>query len=346
MLKMTKEKIRDNWYEFTISNQDMSVSFLNFGGIITKIMVPDRFNHKENIVLCYQDYSDYEQNPYYLGAIIGRVAGRIKNASVQINGSEFALDKNEHPHHLHGGKDGFHHVLWDVKSFHHEDGIGVVFTYMSPDGEGGYPGNLNVAVTYTLTNNNQFQIDYEATTDKETILTLTNHSYFNLSGNLKNTVDDHEVTIDSKQVIELDKDLIPLKIIKNVADTEFDFRKGRLLHDGFVSQNEQNQLVGNGYDHYFLFEKAHANEVLVKDRASGRVMKIQTDEAGLVMYTSNTMDQDILLNDGHISKNHLGVCFEAQSPPASLWIKGLPPISLLPNEPYKKQTRFSFEIKK
>lgn len=346
MLKITKEKIKDNWYEFTLSNQYMSVSFLNFGGIITKIMVPDRFNRKENIVLCYQDYNDYEKNPYYLGAIIGRVAGRIKNATVQINGAKYTLDKNEHPHHLHGGTDGFHHVLWEVESFHYEDRIGVVLTYMSPDGEGGYPGNVNVAVTYTLTNKNQFQIDYEATTDKETILTLTNHSYFNLSGSLKDTVDHHEVTTDSKQMIEVDKELIPFRIAEDIANTVFDFRQGRLLKDGFASQNDQNKLVGNGYDHYLLFEKAHANKVLVKERASGRVMKIQTDEAGMVMYTANTMDPDILLNDGQRSEEYLGVCFETQSSAASLWIKDLPPISLLPNEPYKKRTTFSFGIEK
>lgn len=172
MLKIIKEKINNKWYEFTLSNHSMSVSFLNFGGIITKILVPDRFGNKENIVLCYQDYELYERNPYYLGAIIGRVAGRIKDATVQIKNLEYKLDQNEGCHHLHGGKNGFHNVLWDCNTFQEEDGIGVTFTYMSPDGESGYPGNVNVKVTYRLTINNEFVIDYEATTDKETVLTL------------------------------------------------------------------------------------------------------------------------------------------------------------------------------
>lgn len=343
MLKIINEKINNKWHEFMLSNHSMSVSFLNYGGIITKILVPDRFGNKENIVLRYQDYKHYETNPFYLGAIIGRVAGRIKNASVQIKNSEYRLDQNEGFHHLHGGEKGFHNVLWDFNTFQEEDGIGVTLTYTSLDGESGYPGNVDVKVTYCLTLKNEFLIDYEATTDKETILTLTNHSYFNLSGNLKNTVSDHEVTIDSSKILKLDKDLIPFDIEENVSETGFDFRKGRLLQEGFVSNNEQNQLVGCGYDHYFLFDNQVARQVIVKDNESGRIMKIKTDQPGMVMYTANGMQEGIMLNNLK-SKKYLGVCFETQAPPASLWLKDLPSITLLPNETYKKQTIFSFGI--
>ncbi|MEI3606489.1 aldose epimerase family protein [Pseudogracilibacillus sp. SE30717A] len=343
MLKITKEKINNKWYEFTLNSHSMSVSFLNFGGIITKILAPDKYGNKENIVLCYQDYAHYETNPLYLGAIIGRVAGRIKNATIQIQNTEYELDQNESCHHLHGGKKGFHNVLWDFNTFQGEDGIGVTLTYTSPDGESGYPGNVNVKVTYLLTINNEFLIEYEATTDKETVLTLTNHSYFNLSGDLKKLVLDHEVTIDSSRILKLDKDLIPFDIVEDVSETEFDFRRGRLLQEGFVSNNEQNQLVGCGYDHYFLFDQQAANKVIVADNESGRIMKIKTNQPGMVMYTANTMQEGIMLNNLK-SKKYLGVCFETQASPASLWLNDLPSITLLTNETYKKQTIFSFDV--
>ena len=341
MMHLRKEKINDEWYEFTLSNHSMSVSFLNFGGIITNILVPDKYGNKENIVLSYQDYTNYETNPFYLGAIIGRVAGRIKDATIEIQDREYNLDPNEGCHHLHGGQKGFHNVVWDFNTFEEEDGIGVTLMYTSPDGESGYPGNVNVKVTYQLTINNEFVIDYEATTDKETVLTLTNHSYFNLSGDLKNTVSGHDVTMDSSRFLKLDKDLIPLGIIENIRGTEFDFRKGKLLQEGFASTNEQNQIVGGGYDHYFLFDQQAGNQVKVQDDDSGRIMEIKTNQPGMVMYTANGMQEGILL-DGGESKKYLGVCFETQALPASLWLQDLPSIALLPNETYKNQTIFSF----
>lgn len=192
-MHVEEKDILGKWKEYTLTNdKNMSISVLNYGGIITKIMVPDRYGMKENVVLGYKNYKDYESNPNYFGALIGRVAGRIQDATFTLNNKSYSLEKNNGENHQHGGSDGFHQVIWDVESFQLEDKIGLNLKYK--DEEGDYPGNLDVEVTYILTNNNQLCINYTAKGDKTTPIALTNHSYFNLSGNLKETVTNHHVS--------------------------------------------------------------------------------------------------------------------------------------------------------
>src|SRR5690625_3077914 len=175
----TKE-ILNKWKLYTLTNdQGMKVSFLNFGGIITEILVPDKNGTFENVVVGYKDYADYEDNSNFFGAITGRVAGRIEGASFTIDGENYSLEANDGDNHLHGGTYGFHQILWDGEPSETNDSVSVALTHTSPDGDGGYPGKIEVSVTYTLNNNNEFSIKYEATTDKTTPLTITNHSYFN-----------------------------------------------------------------------------------------------------------------------------------------------------------------------
>ncbi|PAV31165.1 galactose-1-epimerase [Virgibacillus profundi] len=333
----------NKWKQYTITNEEgMSVSFLNYGGIITEIRTPDRDGRIENIVLGFKDYAEYEKNPDYFGALIGRVAGRIQNATFESNGEQHKLDKNEGEHQLHGGTNGFNQVIWDGQPFESQTAAGVKLSHNSPEGEGGYPGNIEVEVTYTLNNDNQFIIDYAATTDKTTAIALTNHSYFNLSGDLKDTVHNHFLTINSERFVELDKELIPTGNSIDVQDSPFDFREGRLLSDGLNDQTNQNKIVGNGYDHYFIFGNRNENNVVVVEENSGRVLTIQTDLPGMVMYTSNTLDTGIELAEG-TSKPYLGVCFETQGSPASLNHKGFPGVLLKAGETYKKQTIFTFD---
>lgn len=332
------------WKLFTLKNDNgMEVQFLNYGGIITKFLVPDKNKNKGNIVLGYSDYKDYESDPNFFGAIIGPVAGRIKGAEFILNNEKFGLEKNDGNHHLHGGSNAFHRVIWESKPFKTDDQAGVTLSYVRKNEENGYPGNLAVSVTYTLTSKNQFVIDYEATSDKMTPITLTNHSYFNLTGDVSNTIHTHQVVADSHQFLELDEELIPTGIRVDTIDSLFDFQEGRELKEGLVAGSEQNKIVGKGYDHYFLFDNTKETNVIVKEEVSGRVLAIKTDQPGMVLYTGQNIVEGLKLNGGS-SKRYTGVCFETQAPPASLHYEGLPTILLEADKAYKKQTIFSFYI--
>lgn len=252
-MKITSRRTVNDWTEYTLTNEhDMSVSLFDFGGVITKLLVPNKEGKLENVVLSYGDYKQYEDDPYLFGAIIGPVAGRIENASFEWDGNTYFLEANEGEHHLHGGTTGFHQVLWGAKPFEKKNEIGIKLFHSSPNGKGGYPGKVDVTVTYTLTNDNEFIIDYEAVSDQKTPLTLTNHSYFNLSGNLKDTVRQHIVKMDCNKILELDEELIPTGKLMETTGTPFDFRHGKKLAEGFQSDHPQNITVGNGYDHYFI----------------------------------------------------------------------------------------------
>ncbi|MGM0902969.1 MAG: aldose epimerase family protein [Bacillota bacterium] len=339
----TKE-ILGKWQEFTLTNdKQMSVSVLNYGGIITKILVPDRNGVVENVALGFKDYQDYEANPPFLGALIGRVAGRIQGSSFELNGEKYSLEANDGENHLHGGSEGFHQVIWEVTPFHTDGTVGLTLTHKSADGEGGYPGNVEVKVIYTLNNENQLSLAYEATSDQTTALTLTNHCYFNLSGDLKNTVEDHHVTIDSRQFVELDANLIPTGSMLQVEGTSFDFRQGRRLGDGFNGEFEQNKIAGNGYDHYFIFDHSTKQQAIVREPNSGRVMSVKTNQSGMVMYSGNSLDDQMQLAEAR-SQKYLGVCFETQASPASLHHEGFPDVRLNAGEKYEKETVFTFGV--
>ncbi|MEK3906007.1 aldose epimerase family protein [Oceanobacillus sp. FSL W7-1309] len=343
-MKIETTDILGKWKEYTLVNeQGMSVSVINFGGIITEMLVPNRNGKLENVVIGFKNYADYETNPNYFGALIGRVAGRIQGGEFVLNGKTYSLDHNDGDNHLHGGASGFHQVIWNVDPFQTSDTVGLKLTHKSLDGDGGYPGNLDVTVTYILNNDNQFTIDYAATSDQVTPITLTNHSYFNLSGDLKNTIHHHHITIDSEEIVKLDEKLIPTGKLMNVFNTSFDFRESRSLREGFNDKSEQNTVAGNGYDHYFIFNKKKENAVTVSDEKSGRLLMIKTDQPGMVMYTSNMLEEGMELKEG-FSEKYLGVCFETQASPASLHYPGFPSVILKAGEQYKKQTVFSFSI--
>lgn len=342
------QDVHKKWKLFTLTNKHgMRVSILNFGGILTDISVMNKQGVLENVVLGFKDVADYEHNPNYIGALIGPVAGRIENSNFQLGGKKFSLEANEGPHHLHGGSGGFHQVVWQATSFQTTEKVGVRLTHFRPDGEGGYHGNLDVSVTYTVTNDNELIIDYEAESDQTTALTLTNHSYFNLSGHRATPVHDHHITMNSKQFIELDQALLPTGRKRDVSQTPFDFRKGRKIVDKIESVDEQNKRVDHGYDHYFIFSKADQNRVIVKEATSGRVLTITTDQPGMVMYTANGLPDDIDIETvEHEQGKYMGICFETQAAPASLHHDGFPSVELPAGETYAKQTVFSFHSEK
>lgn len=345
-MNIVTNEILGKWTEYTLTNDNgVSVSVLDFGGIITKIKAPDKNGALENVVLGYKDYQEYESNPNYFGAIIGRVAGRIEGASFELDGKTYNLEANNGENHLHGGSEGFHQVIWNISPFEKESESGLKLNLKSPDGDSGYPGNLDVTVTYTLNNQNQLKIDYLASSDQTTPLALTNHSYFNLSGNLKNTIHEQLVTLDSSRFVELNEDLIPNGKLADVEGTSFDFQNGRILGNGLNNTSEQNTIVGSGYDHYFLFNNSAEFQAIIEDPESGRVMTVKTNQPGMVMYTANALEDGLQLAEG-ISRKHHGVCFETQGSPASLHDKNFPDILLKAGERYQKQTVFTFSVLK
>ncbi|MFD1848592.1 aldose epimerase family protein [Oceanobacillus bengalensis] len=340
-VKPTNDQV---WKKATLMNDHgMTVSLLNYGGIITEILVPDKDGKTENVVLAYKNLEQYLTNPGYLGAIVGRVAGRIPGAAFELNGKTYQLESNEDEHCLHGGANGFNHALWEIEPKALSDEVMVKLIHKSADGEGGFPGNVEAEVTYTLNNQNQLIINYTAYTDQMTPLTLTNHTYFNLSGDTKSTINRHEVTMDSEQFVELDEELIPTGKLLNVQGTTFDFRNGRRLEDGFNDDFIQNQVAGCGYDHYFIFANEKEEKAIVKDENSGRKLTIKTNQPGVVMYTSNNLVEGLELTEG-VTKKYLGLCLETQGSPASLHHKGFPNIIREEGEVNKTQTIFSFGV--
>jgi aldose 1-epimerase len=284
---------------------------------------------------------EYRRYSPYFGAVVGRVAGRIKDAEFELEGKMYHLEKNDGQNHLHGGKTGFSDVIWDASSFENEDEAGVEFTYFSSDGEEGYPGNLEVKVTYTLTNHNELFISYSANADKTTLLNLTNHTYFNLSGNVKRDILEHYLTMKSEAFLELNEDLTPTGQVLNVENTSFDFRKGRKIIEGVVSEDQQNILAGKGYDHPFLLSDNHQEEIILKDETSGRVLTVETDQPSVVLYTGNQIGTAYEIR-GVQSKNYLGLCLETQGPPDSVHHPNLPSMILHKDETYNTATKYSF----
>ncbi|MEH7116768.1 aldose epimerase family protein [Neobacillus vireti] len=331
--------------EYTLSNDSgMTVSCLNFGCVITKILVPDRNGIVENVVLGFETFADYPKSSPYFGAVCGRVAGRIKGASFELDGKEYVLRQNEAPNHLHGGVKGFDSVIWNVEEVEGENAVGLKFSYLSLDGEEGYPGNLEITVTYLLTNDNELKVAYEAKTDKKTLVNLTNHSYFNLSGNIKRDCSEHVLQLDSGRFLELAPDLMPTGEMVETANTPFDFTKGRKLKDGMESTYPQNVLVGKGYDHPLVFSKEGDNRIVLSEEESGRVLEITTDQPCVVLYTSNMLEGEFEIS-GVKARKYLGVCLETQGLPDAIHHSNFPSVILNPEDVYLARTTYRFLTK-
>lgn len=327
-------------YSYTLINDHgLEVTAINYGCIITKIIAPDQHGNFENVVLGHDTLDDYLNDSSFLGAVVGRVGGRIKGASFELDGKTYHLAKNNGNNHLHGGIKGFDKVVWDAKVL--EDG--VRFSYLSEDGEEGYPGNLSIEVIYRLTNDNELSIQYEAKTDQKTILTLTNHSYFNLSGSLKRDVLDHSLTLKSDQFLELDEEFIPTGHLAVVADTPFDFTNGRQIEAGAVSDHPQNVLVGKGYDHPFVLNTNHDEEIILKDVDSGRTLTVETDEPAVVVYSGNSISSEGDFR-GVPSRKYLGICLETQAFSDAIHNPHFPSMILDKGQPYTSVTKYKFGV--
>lgn len=331
-------------YSYTIKNdKGLEFSCINYGCVITEILTPDREGNIENIVLGFDSIEEYENYSAYFGAVVGRFAGRIKDAKFQLDGKEYHLSQNHDKHHLHGGDQGFSEVLWEADITEKEDEVTIKFSYVSPDGEEGYPGNVNMTVKYTINNNNELTIHYQGISDQKTVLNATNHSYFNLSGNLKQDVLKHQLTIASDEFLELDEECLPTGKFLSVEGTAFDFRKGRRIEDGVNSTHPQNLIAGKGYDHPFLLNRNHQQEITLVDSESGRKLIVETDEPSVIVYTGNGLGGEYAVR-GVPARDYLGICLETQAPPDSLNHPHFPSSILKPNEVYQSKTKYTFTI--
>ncbi len=325
---------------FTLTNdQGMVVSVMNYGCTITKIIVPDKNGTFENVVLGFDELEGYLEHSPFFGAICGRVAGRIGKGQFELNGKNYTLAKNDGENHLHGGLKGFDKVLWDAEI--NEEELAIHFSRTSPDGEEGYPGNLEMKVTYQLTNENELIITYRGISDEDTLVNVTNHSYFNLSGDLKNDVLDHVLQVKSDAFLELGDDLIPTGKYLDVEGTPFDLREGRKIQDGVNSSYHQNVIVGNGYDHPFLLNSNYQQEVVLSEPTSGRTLIVETNEPAVVIYSGNMLQDNIQVY-GVRSCKHLGICLETQGPPDAIHHEHFPTMILKKGEDYLRTTKYTF----
>ncbi len=325
----------------------LEVLITNYGGIITAIRTPDRSGNFEDVVLGYDSLAGYIKAPSFFGALVGRYGNRIANAKFKLDGKTYQLAANNGKNHLHGGLKGFDKVVWDPTPSSTPDSATLKLTYLSKDMEEGYPGNLQVTVTYTLTNDNELKIDYRATTDKKTVINLTNHSYFNLSGNTKTDILGHQVSLAASHFLPVDETLIPTGELKPVKGTPFDFTTPTVVGSR-INDKDQQIVRGRGYDHCFVFDKTPGTLGMVGavyDSISGRYMELLTTEPGTQLYTGNFLDGSVTGKFGTVYKQRYALCLETQHFPDSPNRPKFPTVVLNPGEQYKTQTIYKFSVK-
>jgi aldose 1-epimerase len=331
---------------YTLTNANGAVAkVITYGGILTELHVPDKDGKMADVVLGCPDLKTYEAGHPHFGAIAGRVANRIANAKFTLDGKEYKLAANNGAHSLHGGKKGFDKYVWHAEPVDAKGGAAVRLTRTSPDGEEGYPGNLKVAVTYTLTDKDELRIDYEATTDKATPVNLTNHSYFNLAGHASGTILDQEMMVAADKYTPGDATLIPTGKVESVKGTPFDFTKATVIGSRFKELKDKPV----GYDlNYVLNAGGKLSELAARarDPKSGRVLEMYTTEPGVQLYTSNFMDGKQKGKGGATYPQHAAFCLEAQHYPDSVHHDNFPSIILKPGDTYKQTTIYKFSAGK
>lgn len=344
-MKATTREGINGWTEIILENDNgMRLEVLTVGAVVTRLEVPNKQGIAENIVMSLADQGEYPLNDAYFGSLIGPVAGRVQDASFMHGGAIHQLAANEGRHQLHGGRDGFHQEEFVPTLFEAQNKVGVRLKRKEEKRVDEFPGVVSLEVIYTLTNQNEWILTYYASTDEMTPLTLTNHTYFNLSGQFDQSVANHHVTMESDGFLELGEDHLPTGFIL-AEDGPFQLRNGRLLGDVFKATHEQLSGAGAGFDHFFFF-KEDKKSIRVTEPISGRVMHMTTTQPGLVFYTGNGLDGSYTLADGTKAMKHHGFCLEAQSSPASLHHKGLPSIWVKPGERYEHETVYRFSTTK
>jgi aldose 1-epimerase len=326
---------------FVLTNGRITAKVMTYGAIVTKLHVPDRAGKTTDVVLGFDNLDAYLAGHPHFGAMTGRVANRIAKARFTLDGKEYTLAANNGRNSLHGGRKGFDKVVWKAADASGPAGPAVRLTYLSPDGEEGFPGNLSVSVTYTVTADDSLKIDYTATTDKATPVNLTNHSYFNLAGPAAGSILGHELTLAADQYTADDDESIPTGELKSVRGTPLDFTTPTTIGARI------DQIPGNlgGYDHNYVIRpdtKSPAFAARVREPGSGRVMEMFTTEPGVQLYTANGLNGTLKGPGGVVYGKHQGFCLEAQHFPDSVHHLNFPSIILRPGSTYTQTTIYKF----
>ncbi|SMO39782.1 aldose epimerase family protein [Gracilimonas mengyeensis] len=324
---------------YTLKNsKGMEVKVTNYGGTVTSIVVPDAEGNMDNVILGYDDVAGYEADNPFFGATIGRYGNRIAEGKFELNGEEYQLNINDGENHLHGGEKGFFKVLWNTEEVTDNS---LTISYLSEDGEQGYPGNLEVSVTFTVTEDNGLNIDYTATTDKATPVNLTNHSYFNLSGDPETRILDHMLTIDADHYTPVNEQLIPTGEIAPVEGTAFDFTEPHEI-------GARIDQIEGGYDHNYVLDRSGEgmeNIATLYDPETGRQMDVITTEPGIQFYSGNFLDGSLQAPDGTPFIQYSALCLETQHYPDSPNQPDFPSTILEPGETYQTQTTYRFSVR-
>lgn len=332
---------------FTLTNKNgITMQVMNYGCIVVSLHTPDRNGNKEDIVLGFDTLEQYVAESPFFGAVIGRYGNRIAKGKFSIDGQAYTLAINNGPNHLHGGKKSFDKVVWDAAIINDEDEPTIQFNYVSFDGEEGYPGRLAATITYTLTNDNDFKILFEATTNKKTVVNLCQHSYFNLSGNAKRDILDHTVCLHADRIVAIDETSIPTGELQPVVGTPFDFKTPKKVGQQ-INDDDQQLKNGNGYDHTFVFNDdvidSDKPAATVYDSETGRYLEVFTQEPGAQFYTGNFLT-GYKGKNGAIYHKRFGLCIEAQHFPDSPNRPEFPSVILNPGELYRTQTSYRFSV--
>jgi aldose 1-epimerase len=329
------------------NKKGIKIAIITYGGIITSWTAPDKNGMYQDIVLGYNSLDEYIKSTPYFGAIIGRYGNRIAKGKFSIDETEYTLAKNDGPNNLHGGVKGFDKVVWTARTSTTDNKVSLQLTYLSKDMEEGFPGNLETVVTYTLTEDNTLEVLYEATTDKKTIVNLTQHSYFNLSGDFNKTILDHEITIDADTYIPVDETLIPIGELAPVVGTPFDFRKPKTMALEINADNDQLKK-GGGYDHCWVLndqDQGMRLNATAYHPESGRLLEVFSNEPGIQLYSGNFLDGTLPSKNGGTYAYRSGFCLETQHYPDSPNQNNFPSVVLSPGEKYSSKTSFKFSVK-
>ncbi|MFI1416621.1 aldose epimerase family protein [Streptomyces sp. NPDC020731] len=332
-------------HSWSLENGGTRMKVLSYGGIVRSLEIPDRRGRYTNVSLGFDTIEEYVASSPYFGALIGRYGNRIDKGRFTLDGTPYQLSVNDGENSLHGGAQGFDKRVWDVEPFTRGSDVGLYLYYTSVDGEMGYPGTLRAKVTYTLTRKGDWRVDYEATTDKATVVNLTSHVYWNLAGEGSGSVYDHELSIAASRYTPVDSGLIPTGELARVAATPFDFRRAKPIGRDIRTAHQQ-VLYGQGFDHNWALDKGITSRpeqvALLRDPSSGRTLRIATNEPGLQFYSGNFLDGTLVGTGGRVYRQGDGLCLETQHFPDSPNQPSFPSTVLRPGQTYRTTTVHSF----
>jgi aldose 1-epimerase len=330
---------------FTLTNKyDNVLKLTNYGARITWVEVPDKEGNKENVTFGFDTFDGMINGDPYFGSVVGRYANRIAKGKFTIDGKEYTLAINNGPNSLHGGPGGWHSVVWDAGIQESAEYPSVKFTYKSPDMEEGYPGNMDVEVVYTWNDKNEIVIDYKVTTDKKSVLNITNHAYFNLHGAGNGDILDHVLTINAKYITPVDSTLIPTGELRPVAGTPFDFTTPHTVGERIHEDYDQLKL-GGGYDHNFIIDVKLEVDASVYDPVTGRLLEVITNQPGIQFYCGNFLDGSLKGHGGKPYNYRSGLCLETQHYPDSPNHPEFPSTVINPDETFTSRTIYRFSVK-